>query len=337
VIKGKKEVRFIAQDVRASGDSKKRKLTGHSAVFGQRAQIGSFLETIQPGAFKQVLSQPDLDCVFLVNHNPDFLLGRTPDTLRLWEDEVGLAFECELPDTTLAGDVLEQVRVRNLRSCSFGFIVGEGGDTWQKLADGTMLRTITSVEALLDSSVVNSPAYQGTDIGARSRALFPDGMEHVEARMAQLRDAGADNHGEPVPFVNLGKDKRSEDPFDSVDAANGIISWADGEDARSVDAPVKNKLKAAQGFAFVKGNGDVRSDYLLPHHLVRSGELVHSQMGCLRAMMSFKTGSVEIPVEHRSAVENHLQQELSYWFPPADADVDEDERMKLRLEFLKAL
>src|SRR6266481_285573 len=230
VNKGKKEVRFIAQDVRTSGDSKKRKLTGHSAVFGQRAQIGSFLETIQPGAFKQVLSQPDLDCVFLVNHNPDFLIGRTPDTLRLWEDEVGLAFECDLPDTTLAADVLEQVRVRNLRSCSFGFIVCEGGDTWQKLPDGTMLRTITSVEALLDSSVVNSPAYAGTDIGARSRALFPDGMEHVEARMAQLRDAmNARNDGALIPsggVVPFQKDSEKRDTvWDEEDAVNGIVKW----------------------------------------------------------------------------------------------------------------
>ncbi len=331
----KKELRFfVAQELRAAGSEKQPKIEGVAASFGTVANIGSFKEVIKKGAFTRTLAS-DTDVVCLFNHDDNLLLGRkSAGTLRVWEDEeVGLRFECDLPDTTVARHTYANLKAGNLRECSFGFYVnGPEGESWSTLPDGTMLRTLLDV-TLFDVSVVVNPAYGGTS--ALARNVVPDDLE---ARMASATRAATEASGEPVPFVNLGKDKRSEDPFNSVDEANGIINWADGEDEdRAADAPVRNKLKASQGFAYVANNGENRSDYLLPHHQVRSGELVHSQIGALRAMMSFKTKAVDIPAEHRNAVESHLQQELSYWFPADNDENDSElERSKARARIAEA-
>jgi len=54
---------------------------------------GSFVERLMPGAFNNVLHSDTLDCVALVNHDMNKVLGRTPKTLRLESDNVGLYFQ----------------------------------------------------------------------------------------------------------------------------------------------------------------------------------------------------------------------------------------------------
>ena len=156
-----------------------RMLTGHAAVFGEIASIGGvFREVIAPGAFKTALGTCDV--VARWNHGEDTILGRTSSkTLRLHEDERGLAFELDLPNTTLGNDVLELVRRGDVAGMSFAFTCAE--DRWT--AD---LRTVVAVGQLLDVSPVISPAYTGTDVALRSRG------EHLAAeqreRVSRLRN-----------------------------------------------------------------------------------------------------------------------------------------------------
>jgi len=142
-----------------------RTLAGHAAVFGQVAEIRGGYEAIAPGAFDAALERGD-DVVALRDHDASLLLGRTSSgTLRLDVDDVGLAFQVDLPDTEYARTVVELVRRGDLNGASFGFLPGT--DALGHAPDGRQMRTHTSVARLVDVSVVSMPAYPGTDVVLR--------------------------------------------------------------------------------------------------------------------------------------------------------------------------
>lgn len=150
-------------------------LAGVAAVFGQTAEIRGGYERIAPGAFDAALERGH-DVVALRDHDPSMLLGRTASgTLRLEVDDVGLAFEVDLPDTAYARDVRELVRRGDLNGASFGFLPGK--DTLAHAPDGRQLRTHTSIARLLDVSVVAMPAYDGTSVTLRSVTFAPPGID----------------------------------------------------------------------------------------------------------------------------------------------------------------
>lgn len=155
------ERRFASVETNITGN----KLGGHAAVFNQITDIGPYLERLSPNAFRSVMASPALNVVGLYNHNPDLLLARTPNSLRLSTDTEGLEFELDLPDTTLGRDVRAMVDAGLITGCSFGFIAD--GQDWSS-HEGRDLRTHTSVARLLDVSVVTYPAYQGTHVSLRS-------------------------------------------------------------------------------------------------------------------------------------------------------------------------
>lgn len=143
-----------------------RKLGGYAAVFNQTTDIGPYLERLAPTAFRSVLASPDLDVRGLFNHDPNAILARTPNTLRLSTDSHGLQFELDLPDTTVGNDVRTMVDDGLITGCSFGFVAGQ--QDWSK-HDGRSLRTHTDVKRLIDVSVVTFPAYEGTDVSLRTQ------------------------------------------------------------------------------------------------------------------------------------------------------------------------
>ena len=153
------EHRALATAVRAQG----RRLVGYAATFATPADIdGRFTETIARGAFSDTLHKRD-DVLALVDHDSSKLLGRTASgTLRLAEDAKGLAFEVDVPPTTVGNDVLAMAERGDLGGMSFGF---------RTLADhwtDQRTRELRSVQ-LVEVSVVHAfPAYQGTSVQARS-------------------------------------------------------------------------------------------------------------------------------------------------------------------------
>ena len=142
-----------------------RKLTGYAAVFNSPAPIAGFTEVIRPGAFKASLAGHDI--VAMIDHQPGRILGRTKSgTLRLREDEKGLAYEIDLPDTSEARDLLALAERGDLGGMSFGFTVPEGGQRWA----GNKTRELTRVD-LHEISVIHAwPAYNGTSVEARHKA-----------------------------------------------------------------------------------------------------------------------------------------------------------------------
>ncbi len=329
-----KELRFFAQDLRAAGSDKAKTLTGYACVWNTQTDIGSFLEVIAPKPFKSL----DTDSVvMLVNHDDSQILGRSGVNLELTQDDKGLRFVCTLNDSSIAIDCWENTKSSILRECSFAFTVNPNGESWSTLPDGKMLRTLTDLR-LWDTSIVTVPAYPGTSAKARN-VVAAD----IQARMESAR-GGSSTHLGPVPFASYSA--RSEDPYNSVDEANGLINWAEGEDDdRSADAPVKNKLKASQGFLFVANDGSKRSDYRGAHHTIsKEGQLAHSQVGILRAAKDFVNGALDIPSEHRADVKQHLDSEMNLWFGDGSSDGDGDNRqaaiddeLRIRHQVMKLL
>lgn len=156
-------------------------ITGYAAVFNSKTSIGGwFDEIIEPGAFARSLSENG-DVRALFNHNWDNVLGRTKSgTLQLEEDNRGLKFEIELPNTSVGRDLAESMSRGDINQCSFGFWITE--ETWDYSVEPA-LRTIHEVE-LYEISVVSIPAYDDTEASlVRSKEI---GKE-VEQRMKILK------------------------------------------------------------------------------------------------------------------------------------------------------
>jgi HK97 family phage prohead protease len=148
-------------DVRAK--DAKRTVGGYAAVFNSETDIGGyFREVIAPGAFKDAISG---DVRALVDHNSGRVIGRTTaGSLRLSEDDVGLAVEIDLPDTNDGRDIATLIERGDISGMSFGFVVTK--QSWDETGD-VPKRTIEAVE-LHEVSIVAFPAYDDTSIAMRS-------------------------------------------------------------------------------------------------------------------------------------------------------------------------
>lgn len=156
-------------------------ISGYAAVFNSKTIIGDwFEEIINPGAFSKAIASGDVRALF--NHDWGNVLGRTKSgTLKLEEDERGLKFEVELPNTTVARDLKESMQRGDINQCSFGFIPTE--ESWDYSSEPA-LRTINEVE-LFEVSVVSLPAYDETEVAiVRSKELDKE----VEQRKAILKN-----------------------------------------------------------------------------------------------------------------------------------------------------
>lgn len=156
---GEFERRAASLEVRARG----RRLEGYAALFGTEARIGAVTETIQAGAFADALGA-GRDILGLVDHDFSRVLARTKSgTLRLSQDSRGLAFDLDVPNTTVGQDILALAERGDLGGMSFAFRPAAGGEFWQDAR-----RTLTAID-LREISVVQSfPAYDGTIVNARS-------------------------------------------------------------------------------------------------------------------------------------------------------------------------
>ena len=155
------------QEVRVVNADGKRTISGYAAVFGQPSQdLGGFIEVIAPGAFTDSLSSANADILCLRDHDPAFLLGRTKSgTLSLVQDELGLRFTCDLPNTTQADDLIESIARGDLDGVSFGFVCLE--DEWTRTTEGQVIRTLLKV-SLFEVSPCSFPAYAATSVALRS-------------------------------------------------------------------------------------------------------------------------------------------------------------------------
>ena len=107
--------------------------------------------------------------VALYAHDTDKPLGRlSRGTLTIEVDDHGLAYDIDLPDTTVGRDVRESVRRGDIQGSSFGFRVREN-----KIKGDVEL--LTDID-LIEVSPVTFPAYSDTQVvvsrGRSSRVFF---------------------------------------------------------------------------------------------------------------------------------------------------------------------
>ncbi len=184
---GSCELRAIAPE-----EGGRKKIAGHAAVFNSLSEdLWGFRERIAPGAFKNALAKSDIRA--LLNHDPNFVLGRIKNgTLRVQEDETGLAVEIDPPETRWADDLLVSIGRGDISQMSFAFRVGE--DSWETV-DGLNIRTILSFDEIYDVSPVTYPAYPETDVTLRA---MPD-IEGFDLRKLASAIVRAERRMVPEP------------------------------------------------------------------------------------------------------------------------------------------
>src|SRR5581483_7296136 len=118
------------------GTSKRPQIVGYAALFNTLSEPmieskgRSFREIIRPGAFARSLVERRAVFAYL-QHKPTAVLGSLENgTLRLTEDQRGLRYEIDPPDTQDGRDTLELVRRGDVRGASFGFLVRR--ENWRK-------------------------------------------------------------------------------------------------------------------------------------------------------------------------------------------------------------
>lgn len=163
-----KEIR--AMETIKAVDDEKQIIEGYALKFNTLSNdLGGFVEEISPEALKDA-DLSDVRCYF--NHDSSKVLGRTTSqTLELKVDDEGLYFRCQLPDTSYAKDLYTSIRRGDISQCSFGFILDEDGDTFEKRDDGLFKRTLNKIKSIWDVSVVSVPAYSDTNVAPALRSI----------------------------------------------------------------------------------------------------------------------------------------------------------------------
>lgn len=149
-------------------------IKGRFCVYNSPYKLGNNVyEIIMPGA----LEGADIsDVVCLYNHEDEMLLGRTYNgdgTLKLAFDNEGGLFSCDKANTTAFNDTYENIRLKNIRGCSFAFTIeSETVETDVLQADGSYatIYRINKIKKLYDVGPVNNPAYIETDVEALMRS-----------------------------------------------------------------------------------------------------------------------------------------------------------------------
>jgi HK97 family phage prohead protease len=181
-----KRILSVNASLRAESQGDELCLRGYAARFNVLSHPlpQGFREQIQPGAFKRSLAAGD-DVVCTFNHDESRILGRrSSGTLKVAEDDKGLAFRCQLDKNQVAHrDLHASVKRGDISDCSFAFnVVGEDGEDFSDGKDENgqrcVVRSLRNVK-LHDVSVVTHPAYPQTSVDARAAVAAAD---HIVTR-----------------------------------------------------------------------------------------------------------------------------------------------------------
>lgn len=154
-----------ARVTRADDKTGRLSFRGRPWVYGQMSDdMGGWQEIIEPGAATRTLAATP-DVRFLVNHDPNLLLGRTTSgTLTLSEDDQGGIAEADMADVSYARDLAVLIERGDLTQMSFGFWITS--DDWS----GNLHRVREFDLDGGDVSAVTFPAFPQTSSELRAYA-----------------------------------------------------------------------------------------------------------------------------------------------------------------------
>lgn len=162
----KKEIYFSASVIEHTpSDGSPGTLTGYVTKYGQLSDDrGGYFEMFSPTAFSN-LKEENYSVKALRDHS-DIYLGRTDNgTLTLSQDEIGLKFSLQLPDTQDGRDTAALVARKDLSGMSFGYVPKKA--ELKKDENGQRIRLHTS-GTLVEVSVVYDPAFKNTSVELHS-------------------------------------------------------------------------------------------------------------------------------------------------------------------------
>ena len=177
----------------ADGEQNGHIIEGPAAVYEQETIIidangEEFVEVIRTGAFDEC----DLsDVRLLVNHDFNGIaLARSrrnnksdkPNTMQLTVDGSGLHTRADLDtkNNEQARALYSAVERGDMDGMSYCFFVEKDGQRWTE-ENGVIRREILKVAKVIEISVVNFPAYAGTNIDARSLESDKRALENARA------------------------------------------------------------------------------------------------------------------------------------------------------------
>lgn len=175
----KKEVRTIEiEGLEVRNDDNKTTIAGYAARFEKLSvDMWGMKEKIRAGAFANSLKN---NVKALWNHNSDIVLGSTKSgSLRLEEDDKGLRFELDLPDSSWGRDAAESIKRKDVDGVSFGFRVKK--DEWDETNPKQIIRTLIDVD-LIEISPTPFPAYPSTSVTSVGVRNFEEAYNEFKAQ-----------------------------------------------------------------------------------------------------------------------------------------------------------
>lgn len=187
-IKKELERRAYIFEVRAEETEQGSIITGRPIVYNSRTDIGYFDEIIEGGA----LDKTDLtDVRFLVNHDTSRIpLARSRrnngnSTMQLSVNEFGMDIRVTLDteNNSEARALYSAVQRGDITGMSFMF--GVDDEEWENLDSDHPTRRIKSISTVVEVSAVTFPAYESTEINARSKEALDSARSAVETARQQ--------------------------------------------------------------------------------------------------------------------------------------------------------
>lgn len=182
------EQRSYNFEVRAEETEAGNIIIGRPIVYNSRTDLGWFDEIIEPGA----LNNTDLtDVRFLVNHDTSKIpLARSRrnngnSTMQLTTDNDGLGIRVTLDteNNSEARALYSAVQRGDISGMSFMF--GIRDEEWENLDSDHPTRHIKDISTVVEVSAVTFPAYESTEINARSKEALENARSAVDTARQQ--------------------------------------------------------------------------------------------------------------------------------------------------------
>ena len=191
------ERREYSFEVRAEATEGGSIITGRPIVYNSRTDLGLFDEIIESGA----LAGADLtDVRFLVNHDTSKIpLARSRrnngnSTMQLSVDEMGMNIRVTLDTENNAEARALYSAVQRGDITGLSFMFGVDDEEWENLDSDHPTRHIRGISTVVEVSAVTFPAYDATEINARSKEALESARSAVEtARQQDAKSVDTDS------------------------------------------------------------------------------------------------------------------------------------------------
>lgn len=166
-------------------------IEGKPVVYNSLTNLGYFDEIIETGA----LDEADLrDVRLCLNHDTSYVYARSrrnspKSTMRLSVGNDGLEIwaKLDVENSPKAQDFYSAIKRGDIDKMSFMFSVDD--EEWEDLKSDHPTRHIRKIGSIVEVSAVTFPAYNTTEIFARSKAALDSARAAMEIESRQNADA----------------------------------------------------------------------------------------------------------------------------------------------------